>query len=236
MVPIDATVQALPCVGALRARLPRHVEHKCGDVPERAAARQAAARACQAPHHHQDLGRREVLLLGTALAALVQAGPPAAAAAAAAAADSQVGRAPASLSKLATPSKRANLTTPRSRLNLQAALTVGPGQRLTSIGAALAAAPPGATITVQGGRYAERLVITQAVSILAAPGAAVELAWATAEPYQAAIQVAATAGVRVVGLTVRHSSPSVADNYAVQLQVRSGQGRAGQGSLQAAFR
>ena len=101
-------------------------------------------------------------------------------------------------------------------------VTVGAGQAYASIGEALKNTPSGGTIEVYGGQYRERLVVTQPVSIIAAPGAAVEVIWATTEPYQAAIEcsgVQEAGAVLVRGLRVRHASPSIANNYAVKLSV-----------------
>lgn len=53
-------------------------------------------------------------------------------------------------------------------------LTVGPGQEFTRIGAALAAARPGASISVLPGRYRENLVIDRSVRLEAHPGDAAE--------------------------------------------------------------
>lgn len=78
-------------------------------------------------------------------------------------------------------------------------------------------------------RYPERLVITKPVTIRAAPGQAVELSWDSNQPYEATVEVDAAANpgagleapgaVVLQGLRLRHSSPSVANNYAVRLAV-----------------
>ena len=71
-------------------------------------------------------------------------------------------------------------------------------------------------------RYAERLVITRPVTISSLPGAAVEVAWETPEPYQSTVECSGVAGEVVLrGLRVRHASPSIANNYAVRLAVRA---------------
>lgn len=45
--------------------------------------------------------------------------------------------------------------------------------------------------------------------------------WETSEPYQAVLEAGPdAAGALVRGLTLRHESPSVANNYAVFLPVR----------------
>ena len=101
-------------------------------------------------------------------------------------------------------------------------ITVGAGQAYATISEALQNTPSGGTVEVYGGQYRERLVISQPVSIIAAPGAAVEIVWATSEPYQATIEcsgVQEPGAVLVRGLRVRHSSPSIANNYAVKLSV-----------------
>jgi hypothetical protein len=56
---------------------------------------------------------------------------------------------------------------------------------------------------------------------------AVELVWETLEPYQSTIQVVTGEDVTIRGLSVRHSSKSVANNYAVFLQVGGRAGRKG---------
>ena len=65
-------------------------------------------------------------------------------------------------------------------------------------------------------RYAERLLVDKAVELRPAPGAHVEIVWETDRPYESTI-VCTADGAVVVGLTVRHASPSIANNYAVQL-------------------
>ncbi len=98
-----------------------------------------------------------------------------------------------------------------------ATLFVGAGGAYAAIGAAVAVAPQGATVLVAAGTYRERVVVdTPGVAVAAAPGAAVTLVWETAAPYEAALELRA-AGAAARGLTVRHASPSVADNYAVRL-------------------
>jgi hypothetical protein len=69
-------------------------------------------------------------------------------------------------------------------------------------------------------RYHERLVISKRVRIVADGSGPVTLAWSTTEPYQSAIESQGLHGASVSGLTIRHRSPSVANNYAVFLQVR----------------
>lgn len=81
-------------------------------------------------------------------------------------------------------------------------------------------------------RYTERLVISRPVTIATAPGADVEVSWTTREPYQSVVEVDSALGeglegagaVRLRGLRLRHSSPSVANNYAVRLVVSTGRG------------
>ncbi len=69
-------------------------------------------------------------------------------------------------------------------------------------------------------RYKERLVISKRVRIVADGSGPVTLAWSTDAPYQSAIESQGLHGASVSGLTIRHRSPSVANNYAVFLQVR----------------
>lgn len=73
------------------------------------------------------------------------------------------------------------------------------------------------------------MIITRPVTIRAAPGQAVELVWDSREPYQATVEVDAGAApgagldapgaVVLQGLRIKHSSPSIANNYAVRLAV-----------------
>lgn len=84
--------------------------------------------------------------------------------------------------------------------------------------AAIDAAAPGETITIPGGVYREKLFIERPVTVQAAPGEAVELVWETEDHYEPVISCAGAEGVRLVGLSIRHASPSVANNYAVFLQ------------------
>ncbi|KAG2491217.1 hypothetical protein HYH03_010427 [Edaphochlamys debaryana] len=66
--------------------------------------------------------------------------------------------------------------------------------------------------------YRERLVLTRPVTIRAWPKyAPVELVWETPQPYQSTLQLEAQGEVLLEGLTVRHSSKSVANNYAVYI-------------------
>ncbi|KXZ51409.1 hypothetical protein GPECTOR_12g371 [Gonium pectorale] len=87
----------------------------------------------------------------------------------------------------------------------------GPGapparRRFGSLGEAVAACPPGGVVLVAAGRYRERLVLTRPLTIRAwPPGAPVEVVWETKEPYQSTVE----------GLTIRHASKSVANNYGV---------------------
>lgn len=69
-------------------------------------------------------------------------------------------------------------------------------------------------------RYMERLVISKRVRIVADGSGPVALAWSTNQPYQSAIESQGLHGASISGLTIRHCSPSVANNYAVFLQVR----------------
>jgi len=94
-----------------------------------------------------------------------------------------------------------------------------PEGAFSTISAALAVAPAGSTVLVRAGTYTERVFVTRpGIQLLAEPGAVV--AWRSDKPYEAALTVdlseAASGGsVTISGLTVRHSSPSIAQNYAV---------------------
>lgn len=62
-------------------------------------------------------------------------------------------------------------------------------------------------------------MISKRVNIVAGPGGPTTLSWSTSEPYQSTIDSRGAHGARVCGLTIRHRSPSVANNYAVFLLV-----------------
>ena len=72
-------------------------------------------------------------------------------------------------------------------------------------------------------RYCERLQLRAPVTLqpaLGPQGGEVVVVWETSEPYQAVLEAGpAASGAVVRGLTLRHRSPSVANNYAVFLQV-----------------
>lgn len=88
-----------------------------------------------------------------------------------------------------------------------------------NIGEALEAAPPGARIAVEAGVYRERCTIRKPLQLVAAPGARPVIELFSDQPYQHALTIdipADTAGeVLVEGFELRHSSPSIAQNYAV---------------------
>ena len=95
---------------------------------------------------------------------------------------------------------------------------VEPDGAYSTISAALAVAPSGATITIMPGAYNERVRIVKSVTLAAEAGAT--LTWKTDKPYEAALTVdlseaSSAASVTVSGLSVRHTSPSIAQNYAV---------------------
>ena len=87
----------------------------------------------------------------------------------------------------------------------------------STISAALAAAPNGGEVIVRPGTYNERVVIRKPVTVFAATGTV--LSWRSDKPYGAALDVdvsgVAEGAVLVSGLTIRHSSPSIAQNYGV---------------------
>ena len=86
----------------------------------------------------------------------------------------------------------------------------------STISAALAAVPSGGVIIVREGTYNERLFIRRPVKLLCNRAV---LSWKSDKPYEAALDVDVSDGsadsVLVEGLTIRHSSPSIAQNYGV---------------------
>jgi len=92
------------------------------------------------------------------------------------------------------------------------------GDTYRSINAALTAAEDGDHIVVEAGTYKERLLISKAVSIEAAPGAQPVVEWRTGKPYECTVGSVGPTGAVLRGLTIRHASKSVANNYAVFLQ------------------
>lgn len=88
---------------------------------------------------------------------------------------------------------------------------------------AVAAAPAGSTVRIApGGYYGERLILTRPIVLEVEPGGgAVTLTHDTELPYEATVQVECT-GVTLRGLQVRHSSPSIAGNYAVLVRSAGG--------------
>ena len=63
-------------------------------------------------------------------------------------------------------------------------------------------------------------MISKRVRVVADGSGSVTLAWSTDAPYQSAIESQGLHGASISGLTIRHRSPSVANNYAVFLQAR----------------
>ena len=92
-----------------------------------------------------------------------------------------------------------------------AVVSVASGQELE---AALASAPAGAVLELEGGEYRARLVLSRSVTVRAAAGASSVIEWVTKEPYQSVVDVGVR-GCVLEGLTLRHSSKSVAQNYAI---------------------
>jgi len=92
-----------------------------------------------------------------------------------------------------------------------------------SISEAIQAAPPGGVVQVGSGLYRERLRLEASVTIEAAAGADVEVRHETETPYESVVDVSSPApGATLRGIRLRHSSKSVAQNYAVL--VREGAG------------
>jgi hypothetical protein len=66
--------------------------------------------------------------------------------------------------------------------------------------------------------YQERLVLDKPIFLTSAPkGSSVVLEHVTSAPYEATLEILSD-GVQVTGLTVRHASPSIANNYAVYVR------------------
>ncbi|CAL8468917.1 g8458 [Coccomyxa elongata] len=87
-----------------------------------------------------------------------------------------------------------------------------------TLSAAVALAKEGEIIHVAAGTYRERLLISHPVTLQAwPPGADVTIVWETDRPYESVVQSSGV-GVHLIGLKLRHSSPSVANNYAVFMQ------------------
>ena len=94
----------------------------------------------------------------------------------------------------------------------------------STISAAVAVAPSGATILVRPGTYTERVRLTRSVKLLADKGAV--LNWKSDKPYEAALTIdlseaAGASQVLVEGLAVTHFSPSIAQNYGVYVPALS---------------
>lgn len=93
-----------------------------------------------------------------------------------------------------------------------------------TISSALAVAPSGAKIIVRPGTYRERLTISRAVSLQADPGAIVD--WRSDKPYEATLTIDLAGGEAgtclVSGLTLRHYSKSIAQNYCLFVPAPSG--------------
>ncbi|MEU6073704.1 right-handed parallel beta-helix repeat-containing protein [Micromonospora sp. NPDC047074] len=92
-------------------------------------------------------------------------------------------------------------------------LTVGGGQpgAYATIGAAVARAEPGATITVHSGRYAEKLVVGNRITIAAEPGANVEV-----HVEEGSVLAVHGEGAQVRGISLSSADPKLAvvDAYA----------------------
>jgi nitrous oxidase accessory protein NosD len=99
-------------------------------------------------------------------------------------------------------------------------ITVSEGQ---SISQAIAAAQDYATIIITPGTYKERLVISRPVTLITAARGEDDLTttttllWSTNDHYESVINIKSP-GVVVSGLNIQHSSPSIADNFAVKIE------------------
>eukprot|EP00747_Dinoflagellata_sp_TGD_P189370 gnl/TRDRNA2_/TRDRNA2_49635_c0_seq1.p1 gnl/TRDRNA2_/TRDRNA2_49635_c0~~gnl/TRDRNA2_/TRDRNA2_49635_c0_seq1.p1 ORF type:complete len:395 (-),score=65.09 gnl/TRDRNA2_/TRDRNA2_49635_c0_seq1:25-1209(-) len=97
---------------------------------------------------------------------------------------------------------------------------LAPGAPYASIAEAVARAPAGATVLVAPGVYSERLVLNgrvgRGITVRAEspePGSTV-LEHVTNSPYEATVESEGSS-VTLQGLTIRHSSPSIAQNYGI---------------------
>ena len=88
-----------------------------------------------------------------------------------------------------------------------------------TISEALQAAAPGARIAVGAGTYRETCTIRKPLQLVAAPGARPVVELISDQPYQHALTIDvatdAVGEVLVEGFELRHTSPSIAQNYAV---------------------
>ena len=88
------------------------------------------------------------------------------------------------------------------------------GKDTATISQALNLANDADTILLNAGKYQERVILDKAVSLVASPGADVEISWHTEDHYESTILCTAD-GAKIQNITIRHFSPSVANNYAV---------------------
>jgi len=97
-------------------------------------------------------------------------------------------------------------------------VTVRPGGSISGALAAARDAPGLLVIQVEAGRYRDRLVVTRPNTIITAhpTGASVTIEWETKEPYQSVVDCTAKS-VTLSGLTLKHASKSVANNYGVYI-------------------
>eukprot|EP00892_Ulva_mutabilis_P001898 jgi/Ulvmu1/11709/UM008_0120.1 len=73
------------------------------------------------------------------------------------------------------------------------------------------------TLTMKG-VYEEQIVVSKPITLYAKPEEGATLQWRTTKPYQSTIKVIPGGQLRLENITIRHSSPSVANNYAVFVQ------------------
>jgi hypothetical protein len=69
-----------------------------------------------------------------------------------------------------------------------------------------------------GRMFAERIIVTRDVTLIAPATNAATIEWQTTQPYESTVVVHPGARLRLENVVVRHSSPSIANNYAIFCQ------------------
>jgi len=66
-------------------------------------------------------------------------------------------------------------------------------------------------------RYTEQIIVDKSITLAPMPGETVIVRWVTNRPYESALIIQTPEKVSIRGITIQHSSPSIANNYAVYL-------------------